>query len=278
MWRRCRRGEAQYIIRLMRVWTARPAVGLLVLMAIAAAGCSNPLAPKYEYEEQMYLKVDGSATVLIDASLAALVALRNLPVDRSSAATIDRDRLRALLEAAGCGDVRVGQPWVRQGRRFVQVTIQAADVNTLHACGPLSWSTYVFEKDDGGIHFKQTVGAPTAADPGAVNWNGSELVAFKLHSPSKVFFHNVKRLRDGKAGKPERGNILTWEQRFSDRRAGVPVEMEVRIGADSILFRTLWLFGGAFVAAVIVLVTLIAIAIRRAKRRPALGARPVKGH
>lgn len=262
----------------MRVWAAKPAVGLLVLVAIVAAACSNPLGPKYEYEEQMYLKVDGSATVLIDASLAALVALRNLPVDRTSAATIDRDRLRALFEAQGCGDVRVGQPWVRQGRRFVQVTIQAADMTALHACGPLSWSTYVFEKDQGGIHFEQTVGVPAQADPGTVNWDGSELVAFKLHSPSKIFYQNVKRLKDGTNGKAERGNILTWEQRLTDRRAGVPVHMEVRIGADSILFRTLWLFGGAFVAAVIVLITLVSITIRRAKKRPALGAKPVKGH
>ncbi len=242
-------------------------------MATMATACSNPLGPKYEYEEQMYLKVDGSATVLIDASLAALVALRNLPVDQQSAATIDRDRLRTLFESSGCGDVRVGQPWVRQGRRFVQVTIQTADVNTLHACGPLSWATYLFEKDAGGIHFEQTVGASAGVNPGQVNWDGSELVAFKLHSPSRIYFHNVKRLKDGLDGKPDRGNILAWEQRLSDRRAGVPMHMEARIGAESILFRTLWLFGGAFLAAVIVLVALISITIRRAKRRPSLGSK-----
>lgn len=242
-------------------------------MAVMATACSNPLGPKYEYEEQTYLKVDGSATVLIDASLAALVALRNLPVDTQSAATIDRDRLRTLFGASGCGEVRVGQPWVRQGRRFVQVTIQVEDITTLHTCGPLSWSTYVFEKDAGGIHFQQVVGAPAGIDPGQVNWDGSELVAFKLHSPSKIYFHNVKRLNDGGNGKAERGNILTWQQRLSDRRAGVPVDMDVRIGTDSILFRTLWLFGGAFLSAVIVLVTLISLTIRRAKRRPALGAK-----
>ena len=39
-------------------------IGGLALALIAA--CSNPLGRQYEYEEQLYLRVDGSATVVID--------------------------------------------------------------------------------------------------------------------------------------------------------------------------------------------------------------------
>ncbi len=104
-----------------------------------------------------------------------------------------------------------------------------------------------------------------------MNWDGSELVAFKLHAPSRILFHNVKRLEDGSNGAPDRGNILTWEQHLSDRRAGVPVDMEVRMDSESVLSRTLWLFGGAFAAAVLVLVTLVWLTMRRGRGRT-LGA------
>jgi hypothetical protein len=39
--------------------------------------------------------------------------------------------------------------------------------------------------------------------------------------------------------------------------------------SESILYRTLWLFAGAFAAAVLVLVTLIWLTMRRARRRQA---------
>jgi hypothetical protein len=92
-------------------------------------------------------------------------------------------------------------------------------------------------------------------------------VAFKVHVPSRIVYHNVKRLEDGANGRPGRGNILTWEQRLTDRLAGTPVEMEIRMEAESILYRTLWLFGGAFAGAVVLLLAMIWITVRRARAR-----------
>jgi hypothetical protein len=149
----------------------------------------------------------------------------------------------------------------------VQVHVTAADVRDLERCGPLSWSRYRLQRTDETIEFLQEVGPPTPGDLGSVNWDGSELVAFKLHAPSRVFHHNVRRLEDDLPGEPDRGNILTWEQRLADRRTGQPLRMEVRMGAESILFRTLWLFAGAFAAAVVVIGGLIWITIRRARAR-----------
>lgn len=253
----------------MRVWSVRAAAGVLALAA-TAAGCSNPFGPKYEYEEQVYLRVDGSAEVVVDTSVAALVALRGFPLEGVERSSVTREQVRQFYQSSGCADARVGQPWTRNGRRFVQIRITAESVGALAACGPLSWSTYTFERGDAEIHFHQVVGAPAGRDPGRVNWDGSELVAFKLHAPSRIYFHNVRRLADGEAGKAERGNILTWEQRLTDRRAGQPIDMDVRMGRDSILFRTLWLFGGAFVTAALVLVALIWYTVRRGRRRAPL--------
>jgi hypothetical protein len=147
----------------------------------------------------------------------------------------------------------------------------AEDVRALGSCGPLSWSRYQFERDQQSIHFLQDVGAASGRDPGTVNWDGSELVGFKLHAPSRIFFHNVRRLDDGSPGDPDRGNILTWEQTLADRRAGAPLRLEVRMGSESILLRTLSLFAMAFAAAVAVLALAIWVTIRRARRRPAAG-------
>jgi hypothetical protein len=251
-----------YIIRSMRQGTR---VGAALVMLALISACRLPFGREYEYEEQLYLDVDGSASVIVDASIAALVALRGLPLDASLGARIDPMQIRTLFESVGCRVLRVGQPWSRHGRRFVQVRVAADDIARLGACGPLAWSTYTFERKDGSIRFEQKVSSASGTAPPNVNWTGQELVAFRMHLPSKILKHNVRRLSDNATGEVERGNILTWEQRLADRRAGVPLDMEVTIGPQSILYRTLRLFAGSFVAAVMVLLALIWWTIRKGR-------------
>ncbi len=240
---------------------------MAVVLCIGVGGCVNPLAKQYEYDEQTYLSVDGSATVVIAASVPALVALRGLPLDASAGARVEADGVRQVFVDAGCAVDRVSRPWRRNGRRFVQVTIDVAAVGEAAACGPLAWSSYVFEQDEERLRYRQTVGVPTGTVPADVNWTGEELVGFKLHLPSRVLHHNVRRLADNAPGELERGNILTWEQRLSDRLAGVPVAMEVETDAESILYRTIYLFAGTFTAAVLLLSTVIWLVIRRGRIR-----------
>jgi hypothetical protein len=96
---------------------------------------------------------------------------------------------------------------------------------------------------------------------GDVGWDGSELVAFRLHLPSKIAYHN--------AGKDNllRGNILLWEQLLSARLAGDRLEMEARMEPTSILYRTLWLFAGSMVAAFAVLGGIIWWVVKKGKGR-----------
>jgi len=238
----------------------------VALASVTIGACSNPLGKQYEYEEQVYLEVSGAATAIVDASVPALVALRGARLDPSPTARIDQEDVRKAFEASGCHVVRVGQPWRRDGRRFVQVRVDADNVVALGQCGLLGWSQYRFEPAEGGLHFEQIVGAPAAGNPGNVNWDGTELVAFKLHAPSRVLFHNVRRLEDNSPGSPERGNILVWEQTLADRRAGKPLHLDVLIERETILSRTIWLFGGSFAAAVIVLATIVWLTVLRGKR------------
>ena len=60
------------------------------------ASCSVVLPRQYEYEEEIYLALDGTATVYVNGSVPALVALRGLPLDVKPRAPVDRAAVRAL--------------------------------------------------------------------------------------------------------------------------------------------------------------------------------------
>jgi hypothetical protein len=42
-----------------------------------------------------------------------------------------------------------------------------------------------------------------------------------------------------------------WEQPLADRLRGVPLALDARMETQSILYRTLWLFGATFIAVAI---------------------------
>ena len=65
-----------------------------------------------------------------------------------------------------------------------------------------------------------------------MGWDGTEIVAFRLHLPARIRFHNAPSHR------VERGNILEWEQSLADRLKGVPIRMEARMDQESILYTT----------------------------------------
>ena len=261
----------QYIIREMIVRVDRIAA-CVFLAAFLSSACSNPFAPQYEYEEQVYLEVDGRASVVIDTSLLALVALRGGAIDPAIASATDRNVVRRLVTAAGCQVDDVSRFWTRHGRQFVQITVSAAHVKDLPACRLLAWSTYSLEtittdKVVAGLRFQQHLGPPAPGQgESAAKWSGDELVAFKVHLPSRIVDQNVKLL-NGTNGTTERGNILTWAQTFANRRAGKPLDMRADMDGKSILHTTLWLFAGAFAAAVALLVVSIWLVIRKGRRK-----------
>lgn len=225
---------------------------------------------QYEYEEDVTLDLDGSAEITVNASIPALVALHGLSLPVDSRARLDRNAVRRAFESPVTNVTRVSRPWRRQGRRFIQVRLYISDIRQLSKAGPFSWARYELTKQDGRATFKERVEGPKREPVPEAKWDGSELVAFKLHLPSRIYYQNVRDLETNQPGSTERGNILRWEQRLGDRLAGVPIDMEVRMDNQSILYRTLWLFAGAFVAAMILLVSLIWWTVRRGRKRQVL--------
>ena len=234
---RCPNREAAEIAEKIRLCVL---CGLSVLLVSTfACGGATSIFRQYEYEEEIYLSLDGTATVYVNSSLAALNALRGSSFDAGPTARVDAPAIREFFDSPTTRVTRVSQSR-RNGRRYVHVRLDADDVRRLGEVAPFAWSKYDFRRDGDVFTYKQQV-ADSATKGDAVRvWNGREMVAFRLHLPSKIRYHNTR---------PEvRGNILVWEQSLADRLRGQPLQLEARMDPQSILYRTLWLFGITFIA------------------------------
>jgi hypothetical protein len=211
------------------------AIAVVVLAVLAGVACRSMLRPKYEYDEDVFLALDGSAVVYLNASVPALVALRGVELDVDPHARLDRGKVRALFESPVTHVVNTTTSR-RDNRRYVHLRIEVSDIRRLAEAPPFAWSTYRLDRTDDLLTFRQTVGAAAGKTVGDVGWHGDELVAFRLHLPSRVPFHNSP------TRKIERGNIIAWEQPLADRLKGQPVSIDVQMENESILIRTLTLF------------------------------------
>jgi hypothetical protein len=240
------------------------AFAALLLVAATTVACGAiggiGLFRQYEYEEDMYLSLDGTATLYVNTSLAALDALRGASFDTNPDATVDRKGLETYFSSPVTHVTRITN-WRRNNRRYVQVRLDVDDVTRLAEAKPFAWSTYQFRRDGASDLFLylQTVGKSAHKDVGNVGWTGHELVAFRLHIPSKVEYHNagVENFK--------RGNILVWERPLDERLQGTPLVIDARMHTQSILYTALWLFGGTFIAVVIMFVVVIVWIVRRGR-------------
>jgi hypothetical protein len=248
----------------------RIAASAALLLLLAAAGCGGGrlFGKVYEYEEDVHLSLDGSADVTVNASIAALVMLRGLDLPLDSAVRLDTAKIRAAYESPVTEVRRVSRPWRRYGRRFVQIRMHVRDIRQLATVAPFAWSTYELAEKDGLVVYKQTIGRSAVRPGGMVNvgWSGGELVGVKLHLPSRIVWHNARDVETNETSDIARGNILAWEQPMTERLDGRPIAIEVRMDRQSILYHTLWLFAGAFTAAVLLIGAIIWWTIRKAPR------------
>jgi hypothetical protein len=239
---------------------------VMLVLAVGAAACGGRMFGKvYEYEEDLYVALDGSAELIVNASIPALVTLRGIDLPLDPGARLDPHRRRAAYTSPLTDVTRISRPWRRRGRRFVQVRLRVPDIRKLSEAAPFSWSSYELSEKDGLAVYRQNI-AGSAMRPGTlqnVGWSGGELVAFRLHLPSRIVWHNARDLETNETSDIARGNILSWEQHLTDRLDGRPIAIEVRMDRQSILHRTLWLFAGAFAAAVLLIGGLIWLTIRK---------------
>jgi hypothetical protein len=232
------------------------AIALLAAMAFAASCGGAGLFRQYEYEEDIYLALDGSATVYVNSSLAALNALRGTSFDQRPSARVDRDAVRAYYTAPGIEVTRITQSR-RSGRRFAHVRLDVDNITRLAAAAPFAWSTYSFKQEGEVFVYKQTIGASAGKDVGDVGWNGNEIVAFRLHLPSRIVYHNAG------PDNLKRGNILAWEQPLASRLRGEPLALDARMETQSILYTTLYLFGATALAVALMFAVILWWVVKR---------------
>ena len=241
---------------------------LAVCLLSACSGGSGGLGglfKSYEYEEEMYLSLDGTATLYVNSSVAALNALRGTTFDTNPDVVPDRDAVRAWFDSPDTHVTRVTFSR-RSNRRYIHVRLDVDSIEKLGAAAPFAWSAYSFKRDGELFYYKQTVGASAGRDVGNVGWTSSEIVAFRMHLPSKIAYHNAG------AGNLLRGNILVWEQSLADRRASAPLVIDARVETQSILYRTLALFG----ITLVVVAVLFAVLLWRVLRRGATSKRAAR--
>src|SRR5262249_47408214 len=155
---------------------------------------------------------DGSATLTVNASVQALAALRRMHLnpDPKSRAEVLKSEARAAFTSP-YSDVTGVSVWTKYGRRFVGVRLSVRDVRQLSKAAPFAWSSYDLHDEGDQAIYRQTVTGGGAPDPNA-GWRGDELIAFRLHLPARIRFHNSRDFRTGGVRDVGRGNILTWEQ------------------------------------------------------------------
>src|SRR5438270_10077551 len=99
-------------------------VALTLVAGVAATcGCGGGLFRQYEYEEEMYLSLDGTATLYVNSSIAALNALRGTTFDANPGARIDRDAVCKYFDTSQThvhGRVTTSR---RNNRQFVHVRL-----------------------------------------------------------------------------------------------------------------------------------------------------------
>jgi len=231
---------------------------LATLLGVSACG-GGELVKYYEYDEDIYLSIDGSATIYLNASIAALVNLRGMDLDLRPTSNVDRAKIRRLFTTEATRVTRVSR-WRRFGRQFVQVRMTVDDIGKLGSSPPFSWATYRLDRRDGLVVYRQQLGAPAGRPVGDVGWKGNELIAVRLHLPSRIRYHNAG------AGNLKRGNILVWEQPLAGRQAGAPLDIEVHTEETSILYSTLMLFAVSGALALLVLAAIIWWVIKKGRQ------------
>lgn len=227
-------------------------LALLALAATTLRGCIS-----YEYEHEIWLKVDGSGTIDVSGQPRLWTAFKGVPLDEADPQAMRR-AARELFERSG---LRVRRTYVtrRRGRNYLFLSADFKDVNRISYTEALPDLRVGLRREGGRLHLDGSWQRPLSA--ARLKLDGPDgLVTVRFHLPSKVYSH--RNAADGL----ERGNILGWRQPLASALDGSRLELGAEMDERSILFSTVLLFAGAVVLAVVLLATALWAVVRRGRR------------
>ena len=226
----------------------------LWLLAFLAAGL--PACTAYEYEEDVFLQVDGSGALRVSGSAAMLGTLFELPAVTTADLATYFDREGFELDT-----VRETE---REARRFLHVSGRFTDWNALcrHPAFATRRCRLVLGDEASTLELQVPAargGVPPGVDPDAV-------VAFRFHLPSTVRFHT--------APEPiQRGNILEWERSVAETFGDEPVSAQIRFDRESVLATTFRIIALALGTVVLGVAAAVGLMVRKGRQQLAAEAR-----
>jgi hypothetical protein len=230
-----------------------PRLAALLLAATALRACTS-----YEYEHEVWLRVDGSGTVNVTGRPALWTAFKSLPLDPKGDPEAMKLAARELFERSGLRVKRVTLT-TRRGQRYLFVSADFRDVNRISYTPAFPDLRIGLRREAGRLQLDGSWQRPIEALPGGEQ-DKDGLMAVRFHLPSRVYGH--RRAVFG----VERGNILGWRQETAVALDGGRLEFGAEMDERSILSSTVMLFVGAVVLAALLLALGLWAVVRRGRR------------
>jgi hypothetical protein len=230
-----------------------PRLAGLLLAATALRACAS-----YEYEHEVWLRVDGSGSVNVAGRPALWTAFKSLPLDPQGDPDAMKRAARELFERSGLQVKRVTLT-TRRGQRYLFVAADFRDVNRISYTPAFPDLRIGLRREAGRLQLDGSWQRPLEALPGGER-DRNGLMAVRFHLPSKVYRH--RRAAFG----VERGNILGWLQETATAVDGGRLEFGAEMDERSILSSTVMLFVGAVVLAVLLLAVGLWAVVRRGRK------------
>ena len=211
------------------------------------------------------LSLDGTATIYVNSSVAALNAFSRCVVRHRPGSRADRIARCARCSPRRTPTSRARDPVASQQPALRPRAARCRDhIEQLTETPPFAWSTYSFKRDGDLYYYKQTVGAAAGKRWVMSDGTGTNSSHSAYTCQSKIAYHNAG------PGNPSRGNIPVIRSSRSANVSGTPLMLDARMETQSILYRTLALFGVTFVVVAVLFVLVIWWVIRR-------GLKPKRG-
>ena len=228
-------------------------LAVALLAAAALRGCAS-----YEYEHEIWLRVDGSGTINVTGRPALWTAFKSLPLDPQGDPDAIKRAARELFERSGLEVKRVTLT-TRRGQRYLFVSADFRDVNRISYTPAFPDLRMGLRREAGRLQLDGSWQRPLEALPGGEQ-DKHGLMAVRFHLPSKVYRH--RRAAFG----VERGNILGWLQETASAVDGGRLEFGAEMDGRSILSSTVMLFAGAVVLAALLLAVGLWAVVRRGRK------------
>lgn len=226
-----------------------PRAWLVLACALALSACVS-----YEYEEEVFLRVDGSGSLRVSGSTEILESFHGEPATPAS--------MRSRFEGPGLelDSVRATE---RDGRRFIHVEGRFAAWNELCAHPAFVHRECQLEISEHELALHFTLPAPSDDAPPGIPPDAR--LALRFHFPSSVRYHNSER-------DIERGNIIGWERTVAEHFGAADLMVAARFERRSVLLSTLVVIGTAAGIVIASVALALVLMVRKGRRQLALEA------